>query len=95
MVKQYVMKPVVVDAVQYDGTNFDELVKLAGNALCIQDGWIYLHKYDYDDKMQHKTGDYLVKEANGKLSFCEKHAFEKSYDSIDIDRSYIGCQSVY
>jgi len=82
MKKKYVKKPIPIEAIQYNGTNFEELVVFAGNDVYTQDGFIYIHTLEGDMKMVNKTGDYLIKGIRGEFYFCEKQIFEETYQEI-------------
>lgn len=79
MKNKYIKKPIPIEAVQYNGTNFDELSEFAGNDIIKTDDDIIIHTLEGDMKMKNKTGDYLIKGIDGEFYFCEKSIFERSY----------------
>lgn len=80
MKKKYIKKPILIEAVQWTGDNFNELYDFAGNDVYFQDGWIYVHTLEGDMKMVNKTGDYLIKGIRGEFYFYEKNIFEETYE---------------
>lgn len=80
MTKKYVKKPIPIEAIQYDGTNFDELVIFAGYNVYQKDDYVYIHTLEGEMKMLNKTGDYLIKGIRGEFYFCEKSIFEECYE---------------
>ena len=94
MAKKYIKKPIPIEAVQYDGSNFKDLYDFAGNHVQFQDGWAYVHTLEGDMRMKNKVGDYLVKGIDSEFYFCEKGIFEKSYEEID-DRQYTCTSSFF
>ena len=80
MINKYIKKPIPIEAVQYDGTNFEELQQFAGNDIYMQDGQVYIHTLEGDMKMVNSVGDYLIKGVRGEFYFCEKNVFEETYE---------------
>lgn len=80
---KYVKKPIPIEAIQYDGTNFNDLSEFAGLNICKSDDDIIVHTLEGDMKMKNKTGDYLIKGIEGEFYFCEKNIFEKSYQLFE------------
>ena len=94
MAKQYIKKPIPIEAVQYNGSNYKELYDFAGNDVYLEDGWIYVHTLEGDMRMKNKCGDYLVKGVHGEFYFCEKSIFEETYEEVD-SRQHICASSLY
>lgn len=80
--KQYIKKPIPIEALQYNGENFDELAKFAGTDLYKKDDGIFIHTLEGEMKMKNPVGDYLIKGIHGEFYFCEKSVFEESYDEF-------------
>jgi len=81
--KKYIKRPIIVEAVQFNGMNFDELVRFAGNDVYKSDHKICIHTLEGDLKMKNEVGDYLVKGVRGEFYFCEKSIFEETYQEVD------------
>ena len=83
MMKKYVKKPIPIEAIQYDGSNFEELAEFAGSDIYRKDNQIYIHTLEGEMKMKNPIGDYLIKGPIGEFYFCEKSTFEMTYQLID------------
>ena len=80
---KYRKKPIVIEAIQWTGDNFDELATLGG-----------AHEYEQDflsDNVTIKTlegdmkaqkGDWVIKGVNGELYPCKPDIFEKTYEAV-------------
>ena len=82
MIRKYLRKPSSFEAVQYDGSNFDELEDFAGSDLYVNDGHVMLHTLEGEMQMNNIIGDYLVKDCYGNFFFCKKDAFENLYCEV-------------
>lgn len=103
MVKQFRKKPVVIEAVVWDGSNFEEVLE-------------FIYGVNYKDKMDvsfkefetlrkniienglnidtlegimtASIGDYIIKGVNGEFYPCKSDIFEKTYEVVsDNDRT--------
>ena len=90
---KYRKKPVVIEAVQWNGVNINEIKNFVGHALdCIVNSIIDLSgkwKTEYDIKIKtlegihHASkGDYIIKGVNGEFYPCKPDIFEKTYDEV-------------
>jgi hypothetical protein len=88
---QYRKKPVVIEAVQWDGNNFDDIKDFAINKVR------YCHNYDHDMYYEDKTtlliytlegtmiaskGDFIIKGVKGEFYPCKPDIFESTYEKI-------------
>lgn len=89
---KYRKKPVIIDAIQWDGKNFDEIANF------MQD--FHGHKKAYEDAqegslktgeyyirtlegtMTANIGDWIIKGVNGEFYPCKPDVFEKTYESV-------------
>lgn len=90
---KYRKKPVVIEAIQWDGKNFDEV----SNFTQIFHG----HKKSYEDTqegsmktgeyyiptlegvMTASKGDWIIKGVNGEFYPCKPDVFEKTYEPVN------------
>ena len=93
MAKKYVKKPIPIEAIQFDGKNFDEVNDFCKDAF-IEDGWLHVHTLDGDMKAPNKLGDYVIKGIKGEFYICEKSIFEETYEEDD-GRRYVCAGSLY
>ena len=78
MIKQYRKKPVVVEAVQWTGANYDEIVEFTGSKakLCCRDLMIHTLEGDHFASI----GDYIIKGVAGEFYPCKPDIFEQTYE---------------
>jgi hypothetical protein len=90
---KYRKKPVVIEAVQWNGKNYDECMQFIGD-----DGG---HKKAYEDReegclktgefsistlegvMIASTGDFIIKGVQGEFYPCKPDIFEKTYEVVN------------
>ena len=86
---KYRKKPVIIDAVQWNGTNQDEIVILnkdSGRDLMFEDDFIedkpvVLIK-TLEGEMRADKGDWIIRGVNGELYPCKPDIFEKTYELV-------------
>ncbi len=88
MIKKYVKKRIPIEAIQWTGSNFEELQAFAGSDLYMQNGRLYIHTLEGDMAAANPIGDYLVKGIKGEFYFCEKAIFEESYEEYEEPLTY-------
>ncbi len=81
MVSQYRKKPVVIDAVQWDGGNRDEVFNFAGKFAEFGDSTGMIIK-TLEGQHIASVGDYIIKGVNGEFYPCKPDIFEKTYDKV-------------
>ena len=94
MIKQYRKKPVIIEAVQWNGLNFKEIEEFAGYNVAILEE---VRKPNMDMKipgdyrlcirtlegvMDARKGDYIIKGVNGECYPCKPDIFEKTYEEV-------------
>lgn len=86
MIKQYVKKPVVVEAVQYTGDNGDEVIaffKDAINPTIVNNHFKVITIQTNKGLMVAEVGDFIIKDSDGKHYYpCKPDIFEKTYEEI-------------
>ena len=78
---KYRKKPVVIDAVQWDGSNFQDVAKLGGAREYEQDFLgddLIIHTLEGD--MKASKGDWIIKGVKGELYPCKPDIFEETYE---------------
>lgn len=83
MISKYVKRPIIVEAIQYNGDNFEELANFSNNKVFVEDGWLYCMTLEGNMKAKNKAGDYLIKGIQGEFYICEKDIFEKTYMTLE------------
>ena len=85
MIKTFVKKPVKVQAIQWTGYNFDEIVDFVGI-----DGLDLLGSFKNPDLVIHTlegnhhtlVGDLIIRGINGEFYPCKPDIFEKTYVEV-------------
>ena len=85
--KNYVKKPVVVQAVEYNGANKEEIEAFVGKKL----DTVYTELKEplelkiptLEGDMKASKGDYIIKGIRGEFYPCKPDVFEKTYDVIE------------
>ena len=83
MIKMYIRKSNLIEAIQYNGQNFQQLADFVGqeNIFKNEQG-IFLHTLEGDFKMKNPIGDYVLKDSQGKCYFSERNIFKEKYQEI-------------
>ena len=94
---KYRKKPIVVEAIQWNGKNIEEVKNFAGKPLSYNIIYQFDHITRYE--VQIKTlegnmrvceGDYIIKGVEGEFYPCKPSIFEKTYEMVgDNDESKI------
>ncbi len=90
--KKYRKKPVVIEAVQWDGKNYDEICQFTGDwgghkkahedaeELAHKTGEMYIQTLE--GTMKASKGDYIIKGIQGEFYPCKPEIFEASYEVV-------------
>ena len=86
MVKKARKKPVVVEFIQFNGTNATEIEHWMGQRLNQEyhsTGERYLFIPTLEGEMRANPYDYIIKGVNGEFYPCKPFIFEKRYDVVE------------
>ena len=90
--KKYRKKPVVIEAVQWNGFNVSEIIEFVGESLqcTCETGINTLPTVDMFintlEGVHHcSIGDFIIKGVNGEFYPCKPDIFEKTYDEVCDD----------
>ena len=84
---QYRKKPVVIEAIQFNGKNAEEIEQWSNNnvkrGLVSEDTLtkVYLEIETLEGTMTAQPNDYIIKGVNGEFYPCKPDIFEKTYDA--------------
>lgn len=82
MINKYVKKPVVVEAIKYDGTNKVEIQEFMDRYLDdTYDGQLKIETLE--GIMLANKGDYIIKGVSGEFYPCKPDIFEKTYEKVN------------
>ena len=78
-------KPVVIDAVQWHGNNFQEVSDLVGDSehVVFMNGDRTLEIPTLEGRMLGMIGDWVIKGIKGEFYPCKPDIFAATYDSVD------------
>ena len=77
---KYIKRPVVVEAIQWDGTNLDEIKAFAGGNIKKLPEFPALKVSTLEGPMIASHGDYIIKGIKGEFYPCKPDVFRATYD---------------
>ncbi len=91
---KYRKKPVVIEAIQWNGNNLEEVMKFLNSEFSYAEHHTYhtsKFTYAYDElfintlegTMKVSIGDYIIKGINGEYYPCKPDIFEKTYEKVE------------
>jgi hypothetical protein len=81
---KYRKKPVVIEAVQYDGHNFAEISAWAGITIAEKfTGGLLIDTLE--GQMRADLGDWVIKGVQGEFYPCKPGIFEATYEPVEND----------
>lgn len=82
MIKQYRKKPVVIEALEWTGTNLDEVYQFVPPHLRVEeaDG---LHIVTLEGDHFASIGDFIIKGVKGEFYPCKPDIFAMTYDEVE------------
>lgn len=78
---KYRKKPVVVDALVWNGCNAREIVMFVGHDAFFRNGELYISTLEGPHHAS--VGDYIIKGVNGEHYPCKPDIFEKTYEPAE------------
>ena len=80
---KYRKKPVVIEAIQFIGSNDRECIKFCANIIDPEDTKPSLIIPTLEGNMTASIGDYIIKGVNGEFYPCKPDIFEKTYEKVE------------
>ena len=79
---KYRKKPIIINAIQYDGDNLLEIITFVGKGLAedLVDDILIIPTLEGD--MKASKGDWIIEGVNGEFYPCKPDIFEKTYDKV-------------
>jgi hypothetical protein len=79
---KYRKKPVVVEAMQFNGTgeSFEQIDEFSNGCLFAHEGIAYIETLESNMKVS--IGDYVIRGVNGEFYPCKPDIFEKTYELV-------------
>lgn len=90
---KYRKKPVVIEAVQWNGLNLEEIKKFVGDSLIYEisyTAWkvgkgapaVYMEIKTLEGNHKCSIGDYIIKGVQGEFYPCEPDIFRQTYEQV-------------
>lgn len=79
---KYRKKPVVIDAVQWTGKNFNEILGFVDKQLSAN-GLNEIFIETLEGSMKASSGDFIIKGLKGEFYPCKPDIFEASYEKVE------------
>ena len=79
---KYRKKPVVIEAIQWDGRNEALIAEFVGGFLRMDDT-DFLYIPTLEGEMAASVGDFIIRGVNGEFYPCKPDIFEKTYESVE------------
>lgn len=88
MVINVVKKPIVVQAVQWDGMNVEEVKEFAGDNVefvypTMDDSIVFATIHTLEGDMAVSVGGYIIRGIDGEFYPCKEEIFRKTYMKVD------------
>ena len=80
MITKYRKKPVIIEAIQWNGKNLSEIDNFMGRLVENKGTIIVIHTLEGD--MEASIGDYIIKGVNGEFYPCKPNIFTKTYEEV-------------
>jgi hypothetical protein len=82
-VKKFRKKPVEIEAVQWKGTNYHEVISFIGAETPVPNADQIIQIQTLEGVMTAQKGDWIIKGVHGEFYPCKPAIFEKTYDSVN------------
>lgn len=90
---KYRKKPVVIEAIQWNGLNLEEIKEFVGKSLIydiVDTAWqvgkgapnVFMKIHTLEGDMRVNKGDFIIKGVNGEFYPCKSDIFEKTYEAV-------------
>jgi hypothetical protein len=83
MSDKYRKKPVVIDAVQWNGNNVDEVMSFIKNVAAYNVEFGTLDISTLEGTMTASMGDWVIKGVKGEFYPCKPDIFENTYEKVN------------
>lgn len=76
---KYRKKPVVIEAVQWNGRNLEEIKEFVGDSMIYK---TYIEIKTLEGVYMCSKGDYIIKGVQGEFYPCKPDIFEQTYEQV-------------
>ena len=88
MVKSYIKRPIQIEAIQWNGKNFDEIKEFCKDAMIAYGGELIIPTLEDGKFIKAKhvatEGDYIIKGIRGEFYFCKEDIFNETYEEVEF-----------
>lgn len=88
MVKSYIKRPIQIEAIQWNGKNFDEIKEFCKDAMIAYGGELIIPTLEDGKFIKAKhvatEGDYVIKGIRGEFYFCKEDIFNETYEEVEF-----------
>ena len=88
MVKSYIKRPIQIEAIQWNGKNFDEIKEFCKDAMIAYGGELIIPTLKDGNFIKAKhvatEGDYVIKGIRGEFYFCKEDIFNETYEEVEF-----------
>ncbi len=78
MITKYRKKPVIIEAIQWNGKNLSEIDNFMGRTVGNKGTILVIHTLEGD--MEASINDYIIRGVNGEFYPCKPDIFDKTYE---------------
>ena len=79
---RYRKRPVVIDAIQYDGMNHEEIGRFAGFDVSLENGTLFVKTLE-NRRLEADIGDWIIKGVKGEFYPCKPDIFAATYEAVE------------
>ena len=80
MIKKFKKKPVIIEAIQWNGENLSEINEFIKNEVENHESVLIIPTLEGD--MYSSLNDYIIKGVNGEFYPCKPDIFDKTYEEV-------------
>ena len=80
MIKKFKKKPVIIEAIQWNGENLSEIDEFTKNEVKNHESVLIISTLEGD--MYVSLNDYIIKGVNGEFYPCKPDIFVKTYEEV-------------
>lgn len=84
MIKKYKKKPVIIEAIQWNGENLSEIGEFTEGKVKVKNHESVLIISTLEGNMYVSLNDYIIKGVNGDFYPCKPYIFAKTYEEVMV-----------
>ena len=81
-IKKFVKKPIIVEAIQYNGGNSEDIIKFTKGKASMNSTLPILSIETLEGYMEVGEGDFVIKGVEGEFYPCKYNIFRKTYNEV-------------